>query len=102
MPRPPWGALRGQRHRLSLPASAPAGDPNFGPLIATGRKFPELLPGEKRRHLSGAHPFVGPFQVSVARSVSLATWQGPGRHHSQPGSLLMRETECVKLSSGPS
>lgn len=102
MPRPPWGALGGQRHRLSLPASAPAGDPNFGPLIATGRKFPELLPGERGATCLGAHPFVGLFQVSVAEVSVSATWQGPGRHHSQPGSLLMRETECVKLSSGPS
>lgn len=52
------------------------GTPSFGPLITTGRKFPEPLPGG-RRHLSEAHPVAGILQVSVSRSASQATWQGP-------------------------
>lgn len=70
MPRPPWGALGGQRHRLSLPASAPAGDPNCGPLIATGRKFPELLPGERGATCLG-HTLLLEFSRLVSRGQCL-------------------------------
>lgn len=86
VPRPPWGALGGQRHRLSLPASAPAGDPNFGPLIATGRKFPELLPGERGATCLG-HTLLLDFSRLVSRGQCLGHLAGT-RAPPQPARIL--------------
>lgn len=103
--RAPRSASGGQRHRLPLPASASARDPNFGSLVATESSRSHFRGG--RRHLSGAHPFAGLLQVSVARAVSLDTWQGPGHQHCQPGSshrplrLLNPAEDGPEMEGGP-
>lgn len=94
----PWplcGALDRQCHCLLLPASAPAGDPNFGPPIAPGRKFLEPLPGG-RRHLSGARPDAGLVQVSVFGHLAGTRVPPPSAR------ILTPETASFKLRSGQS
>lgn len=94
-PWPLWGALARQCHCLLLPASAPAGDPNFGPPIAPGRKFLEPLPGG-RRHLSGARPDAGLVQVSVSGHLAGTRVPPPSAR------ILILETASFKLRSGQS
>lgn len=78
-----WGALGAAQ--VGRATAAPAGDPDFGPLVALGRKFPDQLPGSEAPPVLGPSPFlrvsspalVGCPQVRVA---SGAAGRGsPGR-----------------------
>lgn len=48
----------GQSRRQPRLAAARAGDPDLGPLVALGRKFPEQLPGSEAPPVLGRNPFL--------------------------------------------